>query len=143
MIKLLANLKNLMHLCVSNLLMAFVDKYKLSKQRIKRCNMSIIRGMTFRPWSTPTAGAGTTGWWTWALTAIFASATAGTGSSRGPSPIHGIESCWSFVKARLHQFKGVPKHPFSLHLKESGFRLNHRYEDLHKLLLKLLRQQPL
>jgi len=30
-----------------------------------------------------------------------------------------------------------------LHLKECEFRFNHRYEDLNKLLLKLLRQQPL
>ena len=56
---------------------------------------------------------------------------------------NGIESFWRFAKARLQQFKGVPKHPFLLHLKESEFRFNHRYEDLYKLLLKLLRQQPL
>ena len=57
--------------------------------------------------------------------------------------IIGIESLWSFAKARLHQFKGVPKHTFLLHLKESEFRFNHRYENLYKLLLNLLRQQPL
>ena len=62
---------------------------------------------------------------------------------QGASHINGIESFWSFAKARLHPFKGVPKHPFLLHLKESEFRFNHRYEDLYKLLLKLLRQQPL
>ena len=56
---------------------------------------------------------------------------------------NGIESFWRFAKARLQQFKGVPKHPFLLHLKESEFRFNHRCEDLYKLLLKLLRQQPL
>ena len=56
---------------------------------------------------------------------------------------NGIESFWRFAKARLQQFKGVPKHPFLLHLKESECRFNHRYEDLYKLLLKLLRQQPL
>ena len=61
----------------------------------------------------------------------------------GASPINGIESFWSFAKARLQPFKGVPKHPFLLHLKESEFRFNHRDEDLYKLLLKLLRQQPL
>ncbi len=61
----------------------------------------------------------------------------------GASHINGIESFWSFAKARLQQFKGVPKHTFLLHLKESEFRFNHRYEDLYKLLLKLLRQQPL
>ena len=62
---------------------------------------------------------------------------------QGASHINGIESFYSFAKARLHPFKGVPKHPFLLHLKESEFRFNHRYEDLCKLLLKLLRQQPL
>ena len=61
----------------------------------------------------------------------------------GASHINGIESFWSFAKARLQQFKGLPKHTFLLHLKESEFRFNHRAEDLYKLLLKLLRQQPL
>ena len=62
---------------------------------------------------------------------------------QGASHINGIESFWSFAKARLQQFKSVPKHTFLLHLKESEFRFNHRYEDLYKTLLKLLRQQPL
>ena len=62
---------------------------------------------------------------------------------RGASHSNGIESFWRFAKARLQQFKGVPKHTFLLHLKESEFRFNHRYEDRYKLLLKLLRQQPL
>ena len=62
---------------------------------------------------------------------------------QGASHINGIESFWSFAKARLHPFKGVPKHTFLLHLKEFEFRFNHRYEDFYKLLLKLLRQQPL
>jgi transposase-like protein len=61
----------------------------------------------------------------------------------GASHINGIESFWSFAKARLQQFMGVPKHTFLLHLKESEFRFNHRHKDLYKLLLKLLRQQPL
>ena len=42
-----------------------------------------------------------------------------------------------FVQGASH------KHPFLHHLKESEFCFNHRYEDLYKLLLKLLRQQPL
>ena len=61
---------------------------------------------------------------------------------QGASHINGMESFWRFAKAHLQQFKGVPKHPFLLHLKESEFRFNHRYEDLYKLLLRLLRQQP-
>lgn len=62
---------------------------------------------------------------------------------QGASHINGIESFWSFAKARLHQFHGVSKDTFELHLKECEFRFNHRHEDLYKLLLKLLRQQPL
>ena len=61
----------------------------------------------------------------------------------GASHFNGIESFWSFAKAHLQQFMGVPKHTFLLHLKESEFRFNHRQQDLYKLLLKLLRQQPL
>jgi transposase len=61
---------------------------------------------------------------------------------QGASLINGIESFWSFTKARL-QFKGVPRHTFLLHLKVSGFRFNHRYGNRYKLPLKLLRQQPL
>ena len=56
----------------------------------------------------------------------------------GASHINGIESFWSFAKARLQQFKGVPRHTLLLHLKESGFRFNHRDENL----CKLLRQRP-
>ncbi|QNE38276.1 IS1595 family transposase (plasmid) [Hymenobacter sp. NBH84] len=62
---------------------------------------------------------------------------------QGASHINGIESFWSFAKAHLQRFKGVPNHTFLLHLKEAEFRFNHRHEDLYKLLLKLLRQQPL
>ena len=62
---------------------------------------------------------------------------------QGASHINGIASFWSFAKARLHQFKGVPKYTFLLHLKKPEFCFNHRYEDRYVLLLKLLRQQPL
>jgi transposase len=41
---------------------------------------------------------------------------------QGASLINGIESFWSFTKARLQQFKGVPRHTFLLHLKVSEFR---------------------
>ena len=61
----------------------------------------------------------------------------------GASYINVIESFRSFAKAQLHQFKGMPKHTFLLHLKQSEFRFNHRHKDLYKWLLKWLRQQPL
>jgi transposase len=62
---------------------------------------------------------------------------------QGASHINGIESFWSFAKARLQPFHGIAKDTFELHLKECEFRFNHRHQDLYKLLLKLLRQQPL
>jgi transposase-like protein len=37
-------------------------------------------------------------------------------SVQGASHINGIESFWSFAKARLQPFKGVPKHTFLRHL---------------------------
>lgn len=49
----------------------------------------------------------------------------------------------SFAKSRLHQFAGVPKHIFLLHLKECEKRFNHHYQHLYKFLLKEFRQYPL
>ena len=37
------------------------------------------------------------------------------------SPRNGIESFWAYAKHRLAKFKGVPKHTFYLHMKESEF----------------------
>jgi hypothetical protein len=37
----------------------------------------------------------------------------------------------------------VPRHTFYLHLKESEFRFNHRHQNLYKLLLRILREDPL
>ncbi|MBO0356720.1 IS1595 family transposase [Hymenobacter sp. BT186] len=62
---------------------------------------------------------------------------------RGASHSNGIESFWRFAKARLQPFRGVAKYTVELHLKECEFRFNHRHQNLYKLLLKLLRQQPL
>ena len=63
--------------------------------------------------------------------------------ARDRSHINGIESFWAYVKLRLSKFKGLPKHTFYLHLKESEFRFNHRQDDLYKILLKLLRNHPI
>ena len=63
--------------------------------------------------------------------------------ARDSQHINGIESFWGYAKNRLVKFKGVPKHTFYLHLKETEFRFNHRKEDLYKLLLKMLRDHPL
>jgi len=46
--------------------------------------------------------------------------------------INGIESFWVHAKLRLSRFKGIPKHTFYLHLKETEFRFNSRREDVYK-----------
>lgn len=63
--------------------------------------------------------------------------------AHGAQHINGIESFWSYAKHRLVQFNGVPKHTFYLDLKETGFRFNHRHDDLYKVLLGMLRKDPL
>ena len=63
--------------------------------------------------------------------------------ARGAQYINGIESFWSDAKHRLIQFHGVARHTFYLHLKETEFRFNHRHDDLYKVLLKMLRKDPL
>ncbi len=61
----------------------------------------------------------------------------------GARHINGIESFWNYTRHRLVQFNGVPKHTFYLHLKETEFRFNHRHDDLYKILLRMLRENPL
>jgi len=63
--------------------------------------------------------------------------------ARGAQHINGIGSFWSYAKHRLIQFHGVARHTFYLHLKETEFRFNHRHDDLYKVLLKMLRKDPL
>ena len=62
---------------------------------------------------------------------------------QGSNHINGIESFWAYAKLRLSRFKGLPKHTFYLHLKETEFRFNNRREDIYKRLLKLLREHPI
>jgi len=57
--------------------------------------------------------------------------------------INGIESFWGYAKRRLAKFNGVPAHTFYLHLKETGYRFNHRRGNLYAVLLRMLRKQPL
>ena len=63
--------------------------------------------------------------------------------SKGKNHINGIESFWSYAKARLTKFHGVAREMFCLHLKECEFRFNHRRDDLYAILLQLIRNQPL
>jgi transposase len=59
------------------------------------------------------------------------------------SHINGMESFWAYAKHRLAKFKGVPKHTFYLHLKETEFRFNHRRDHLYQAMLNLLRECPI
>lgn len=68
---------------------------------------------------------------------------------------HNIERCnltgdpkacdlfWGYTKSRLMKFKGISKTTLYYHIKECEFRFNHRNENLYKLLLKIMRQNPL
>ena len=57
--------------------------------------------------------------------------------------INGIEGFWGMAKVRLAQFKGLPKHTFHLHLKETEWRYNHRHDNKYRCLLQYLRKNPL
>ncbi len=60
-----------------------------------------------------------------------------------PSHINGIESFWAYAKLRLSKVKGIRKHMFYYHLKETEFRFNHRRDKLYPVMLKLLREKPI
>jgi transposase len=62
--------------------------------------------------------------------------------ARGKNHVNGIESFWSFTKARLLKMKGVRKDKFVLHLKESEFRWNYR-KSMYQEILRRLRKNPL
>ena len=57
--------------------------------------------------------------------------------------INGIENFWGLAKVRLSKFRGISKDTFYLHLKACEFRFNYRNEDLYKLLLKMIKNNPL
>ncbi|AQT67845.1 Transposase [Anaerohalosphaera lusitana] len=63
--------------------------------------------------------------------------------AEGRNHINGIENFWAIAKGRLNKFRGISKGTFALHLKECEFRFNHRHDDLYKLLLKILRKNPI
>ena len=63
--------------------------------------------------------------------------------ARGRVHINGIEGFWGMAKVRLAKFKGLPKHTFHLHLKETEWRYNYRASDKPKLLIRYLRENPL
>ena len=63
--------------------------------------------------------------------------------AKGKNHINGIENFWSIAKTRLSKYRGISKKTFYLHLKECEFRFNHRDDDLYKLVLKIIRKNPL
>ena len=63
--------------------------------------------------------------------------------ARGKNHINGIESFWSFAKARLAKLHGIQRDKFLIHLKECEWRWNHRSQNLYRLLLSNFRKQPL
>jgi len=63
--------------------------------------------------------------------------------ANGKRHINGIESFWSYAKRRLMKFHGIPKKTFYLHLKECEFRFNYRNQNIYKLVLEMLRKNPL
>lgn len=65
------------------------------------------------------------------------------GFVRGRVHINGIEGFWGLAKVRLAKLKGLPKHTFHLHLKETEWRYNHRRLNKYKTLLSYLRENPL
>ena len=63
--------------------------------------------------------------------------------AHGTNHINGIENFWAIAKTRLIKFRGIHKSTFYLHLKECEFRFNYRNHNLYKLLLKIIRDNPL
>ena len=61
----------------------------------------------------------------------------------GRSHINGIEGFWGLAKSRLAKFKGLSKSTIYLHLKECEFRYNYRKENLYKLILNIVQNNPL
>ncbi len=57
---------------------------------------------------------------------------------RGDVHINGIEGFWSFTKAWLYHYHGVPKQYFPMYLKEIEFRFNNKDKNLFEIFTKLL-----
>jgi len=62
---------------------------------------------------------------------------------RGKNHVNGIESFWSYAKRRMAKFNGLTNKNFILHLKECEFRWNNKGNNLHHILLDLLRKNPI
>jgi transposase-like protein len=58
------------------------------------------------------------------------------------SHVNEIGNFWGITKIHLSKFRGLSKSTFYLQLKECELRLNHRGQNLYKLLLKIIRKPP-
>ena len=56
--------------------------------------------------------------------------------------INGIENFWGVAKVRLSKFRGMDKETFYLHLKECEFRFNYKRDNLYRLVLKMMKNNP-
>lgn len=61
----------------------------------------------------------------------------------GRNHINGIENFWGLCKVRLARYRGIHRHKYYYHLKECEFRYNNRGDDIYRLLLKILRKNPI
>ena len=63
--------------------------------------------------------------------------------SNGRAHVNGIENFWGVAKTRMLKMRGISDDKFNLHLKETEWRFNHRDRNIYKLLLSVLRKNPL
>ena len=54
-----------------------------------------------------------------------------------------IDGFQGFLKSRLEKFKGMPSQTCYLHIKESEFRFNNPKSELYKMILEIIRNNPL
>jgi transposase len=63
--------------------------------------------------------------------------------ANGRAHVNGIETFWGIAKNRMVKMRGIKREKFNLHLKETEWRFNHRNDNIYKLLLSVLRKNPL
>ena len=63
--------------------------------------------------------------------------------ANGRAHVNGIENFWGIAKNRMVKMRGIKREKFNLHLKETEWRFNHRDDNIYKLLLSVLRKNPL
>ena len=63
--------------------------------------------------------------------------------ANGRAHVNGIENFWGIAKSRMVKMRGIKREKFNLHLKETEWRFNHRNDNIYKLLLSVLRKNPL